>query len=59
MKIRRGTTIVTQARENYTSIQNKENEKNKLCIRKKQKKYTFIQFIYIFILTQEMKYTTE
>ena len=59
MKIRRETTIVTQARENYTSIQNKENEKNKLCIRKKQKKCTFIQFIYIFILTQEMKYTTE
>lgn len=49
MKIRRETTIVTQARENCTSIQNKENEENKLHIRKKlKKKNTFIQFIYIY-----------
>ena len=49
MKIRRETTIVTQARENCTSIQNKENEKNKLHIRKKlKKKYTSIQIIYIY-----------
>ena len=52
--------MVTQARENYTSIQNKQNEKKKLRIRKKtKKKFTFIQFIYIFILTQKVKYTTE
>ena len=50
MKIRRETTIVTQARENYTSIQNKENEKNKLCIRKKQKKIHFYS-VYIYIYT--------
>lgn len=40
--------MVTQARENYTSIQNKENEKNKLCIRKKQKKYFYSVYIYIY-----------
>ena len=59
MKIRRETTIVTQARENCTSIQNKENEENKLHIRKKLKKNTLLFSLYIFILTQKMKYTTE
>lgn len=59
MKIRRETTIVTQARENCTSIQNKENEKNKLHIRKKLKKYILLFRLYIFILTQKMKYRTE
>lgn len=41
--------MVTQARENYTSIQNKENEKNKLCIRKKQKKNTLLFSLYIYL----------
>lgn len=49
MKIRRETTIVTQARENCTSIQNKENEENKLHIRKKLKKKKHFYSVYIYL----------
>ena len=43
--------MVTQARENYTSIQNKQNEKKKLRIRKKTKKKIHLYSVCLYIYT--------
>ena len=43
--------MVTQARENYTRIQNKQNEKKKLRIRKKTKKKIHFYSVCIYIYT--------